>query len=117
MSFPDFSYPTNTTPYPTQADVLKYLHSYVNEFDLKKSIRLSRLVVRVIPVENGKWELLVRNLRTNTMETKIFDFVFVCNGHYSKPFIPNIAGAQEFGGKMIHSHDYRKPDPFYSKSI
>ncbi|XP_031629042.1 senecionine N-oxygenase-like [Contarinia nasturtii] len=117
MSFPDFSYPTNTTQFPPQADVLKYLHSYVNHFDVKKSIRLSRLVVRVLPIENDKWEVLVRNLRTNTYETKIYDVVFVCNGHNSKPFIPHIEGADEFNGQLIHSHDYRKPEPFHSKNI
>ncbi|XP_031629198.1 putative flavin-containing monooxygenase FMO GS-OX-like 11, partial [Contarinia nasturtii] len=36
MTFSNFSYPTNTTPFPPQTDVLKYLHSYANHFELGK---------------------------------------------------------------------------------
>lgn len=117
MSFPDFPYPSNTTPFPPQTDVLKYLHSYAHHFELEKSIKFRHLVVRVLPTGNDKWEIIVKNLRTNTFETSIFDAVFVCNGLLSKPFIPNIVGAKEFNGKMIHSHDYRKPEPFHGKTL
>ncbi|XP_031636053.1 dimethylaniline monooxygenase [N-oxide-forming] 3-like, partial [Contarinia nasturtii] len=87
-------------------------------FRIEKSNQIaSHLVVRVLPIKNDKWEVLVKNLPKNTFETIIYDVVFVCNGHNSKPFIPNIDSADEFKGKLIHSHDYRKPEPFRNTSV
>lgn len=46
------------------------------------------------------------------MDIVIFDSIFVCNGHYNTPAIPNYPGRNLFNGQQIHSHDYRCPDPF-----
>lgn len=112
---PNFHYPNDTISYPSHSNVLKYLHSYADKFNLKKHIKLSHLVTRVVPIENQKWELVVKNARSNTFETGIFDMVLVCNGHYSTPFIPKIRGAHEFKGKLIHSHDFRTAQAYQSK--
>lgn len=117
MEFPNFHYPNDTISYPSQSDVLKYLHSFADHFDLKRHIKLSHLVIRVRPIENQKWEIIVKNACSNTFVTKIFDIVFACNGHYSTPFIPKIPGAREFIGQMIHSHDFRTAQAFHSKYI
>lgn len=115
MTYPDFPYPENSPTYLTQADVLKYLHSYADHFNLKKTLKLSHVVVRVHPIENDKWEVMVKNARANTFETKIYDAVFVCNGHNFMPYTPNFKGIEKFRGKMIHSHEFRKADQFRSK--
>lgn len=116
--YPDFRYPENKTwgDSLTSADVLGYLQSYANHFNLMEHIKLSHVVTRVIPIENDRWKVHVRNARTNSSETHIYDIVFVCNGQNSLPFKPTLNGADEFKGEMIHSHDYRKPDPYKSKS-
>lgn len=41
----------------------------------------------------------------------------ICNGHYSVPFIPKLPGQDLFGGKQLHSHDYRAPDPFTGLNV
>lgn len=112
MEYPDFPYPNNTVSYPPQANVLEFLHSYVDKFDLKRHIKFSHLVLRVLPIENNKWEVIVRNLLNKTVEIRIFDAVFVCNGHYSTTVIPEIPGAREFKGKVMHSHDFRTAEAF-----
>lgn len=112
MEFNDHSYPNGTVPYPPQSEVLKFLHSYADRFDLKKLIKFNHLVVRILPIENDKWEIVVKDLCTNQFETKIYDVVFVANGHYSKPVIPAIEGADEFKGKMIHAHDFRNAEDY-----
>lgn len=113
MEFPDHHYPEGTIPFPPQAEVLKYIHSYADRFNLKKYIKFSHLVVRVLPIENGKWEIIVKNLPNNTFETRIYDAVFVANGHFSKPRFPNVPGADDFNGKLMHSHDYRRAEKFF----
>lgn len=45
MEFHDHPYPNGTKGYPPQADVLKYLHSYAERFDIKRHIKLSHLVI------------------------------------------------------------------------
>lgn len=49
--------------------------------------------------------------------TVLFDYVFVCNGHYSKPFIPEFPGREIFNGNQMHSHDYRRPETFVSEDV
>lgn len=40
-----------------------------------------------------------------------------CCSHYHTPLNPRIAGIDTFKGEQLHSHDYRKPDPFEGKSV
>lgn len=42
----------------------------------------------------------------------MFDAIFVCNGHNSVPFTPDFQGINEFQGRVIHSHDYRRAESF-----
>lgn len=112
MSFPDHPYPEETKQYPPQRDVLKYLDSYAERFGLKSHIKYSTLVIRVLPIEDQKWEVIVKDLPTNVFETKIYDAVFVCNGHHFTPRIPKIDGVEEFKGQILHSHDFRSAETF-----
>lgn len=117
MEFPDFPYPEGTKSYPPQAKVLKYLNSYVDKFDLKKHIQFGHLVIRVLPIEKGKWEVIVKDLPNNKFETKIYDVVFVANGHFTASRIPHIDDANEFKGKIIHSHDFRTAEAFKDDKV
>lgn len=115
MEFSDHHYPNNTLSYPPQPVVLKFLQSYADRFKLKKYIKFNHLVIRVLPIENDKWEIIVRDLPSNRYITRIYDAVFVCNGHFSAPRIPIIEGAKQYTGKLIHSHDYRRAEQFRGK--
>lgn len=112
MEFPDYHHTNDTASFPNQADILKFLHSYADHFELNKHIKLNHLVVRILPVEDDKWEVLVKDLPNNKYMTKIYDAVLVCNGHYFAPRLPEIEGAKEFKGKLIHSHDFRRAEAF-----
>jgi cation diffusion facilitator CzcD-associated flavoprotein CzcO len=41
----------------------------------------------------------------------------VLNSHYSVPNIPAIKNLSEFTGTVMHSRDYRIPDPFRNKRV
>lgn len=112
MEYADFKYPNGTKGYPPQPEVLKYLHSYADNFDVKKHIKFNHLIIRVVPIKNDKWEIIVKDVVNNKYETKIFDAVFVASGHFFAPRYPEIEGIDEFQGKQIHSHDYRKAEDF-----
>lgn len=70
-----------------------------------------------MPIENERWQIIVKNLVNRTFETKIYDAVFVAIGHSSAPNIPEIPGASEFNGKMIHSHDFRDAERYRGSII
>lgn len=101
---PDFHLPNNAAPFPSQADMLKYLHRYAYNFDLNQHVRLHHLVIRVRPMVKDRWEIIVHDLTNDKFVVTTYDAVFVCNGHSSKPSIPNIVGADAF--KLLHSRDF-----------
>lgn len=117
MEFKDHHYPKNTPSYPPSTDVIKYLQSYAERFNIKKYTKFNHFVIHVNPIENNQWEVIVKDLPNNKFETKIFDAVFVCNGHFSKPRSPVIEGATKFKGKIVHSHDFRSSDAFRGKNF
>ena len=43
--------------------------------------------------------------------------LFILLGHYSVPRIPDLPGLESFGGMIMHSHDYRTPEPFKNKTV
>lgn len=114
--FPDHHFPINyTDSFPLQPDVLKFLHSYADRFGLNKYIKFNHLVIRVHPIENGKWEVIVKDLSNDRFITSIYDAVFVCNGHYFAPHIAKIEDSDLFKGKVLHSHDFRRAEAFRGK--
>lgn len=112
MEYPDFHYPDGTISYPPHTEVLKFLHSYADHFDLKKHIKFSHLVIRVLPIEDGKWEIIVKDFPNKKFETIIYDAVFIANGHFATPRIPKYPGDGEFKGQKHHSHDLRTAAAF-----
>ena len=46
-----------------------------------------------------------------------YDAVVVCNGHYSEPNLPNVAGSDSWPGLQMHSHNYRTPDVFRDQVV
>lgn len=112
MQFLDFHLPNDVEPFPSQPEILKYLHAYADHFDLKRHIKLNHVVVRVRPIKNDRWEIIVHDLVNDKIITMQHDVVFVCNGHFFEPSIPNIEDADAFKGKLFHSHDFRSIDKF-----
>lgn len=113
LEFPDHFYPNGTIPFPTQPDILKYLYTYTERFNLDSHIKRNHQVIRVLPIENDKWQIIVKDLAHDKFITQVYDAVFVCNGHFFSPRIPKIEGANEFKGRMLHSHDFRTAEAFH----
>lgn len=119
--YPGYHYPKDTPSYPSHEHVWKYLNSYADRFGLKEHIKFHHFVDIVRPIRisssNGKWEVIVTDLPNNRNITNTFDAVFVCNGRTSSPYMPQFDGAHLFRGKIMHSHDYRKPNPFQGRIL
>lgn len=90
-----------------------YLVAYAKKFGVDKVVKLRHKVEEVRPGVNGKgWSVAVTDLEKDQTETKLFDFVMICNGHYSNPVMPDIKGKELFQGNQMHSVSYRKAEPF-----
>lgn len=112
MGYPDFPIPDQQKSYIPQRDMLSFLELYAKKFDVYKHIKFEHYVIRVRPLDDKKWEVIVRDLPNNTYHTSEYDSVIVCNGHYSTPLIPDYPGRNLYKGNQIHSHNYRCPNPF-----
>lgn len=95
--------------YPPHRLVLRYLEQFARDFGLLPHIRFRATVARVRPLADG-WRLLTEPAESAPPET--FDAVAVCNGHYSRPRVPSLPGLEQFRGRLLHSHNYRRPDAF-----
>jgi len=111
MAFPSFSFPLETSPYPTASVVYKYLEDYATHFDLLRYVRLCTRVEKLFwdSGSRKKWDVTL-----STGEELEFDFVVVANGHYRKPRYPDTPGLQSWldSGRAMHSAWFRRPDPF-----
>ncbi|CAB3407091.1 unnamed protein product [Caenorhabditis bovis] len=104
MQFKDVPFKNELPSFLTHEEVLEYLA----EFAEGLPINFEHTVENVERLDD-KWQVTVRN-KQNEEFSKLYDVVFVCNGHYSQPNNPY--ANSNFKGTLIHSHDYRTPDEF-----
>lgn len=117
MGYPDFPIPSQEKSYISSEDMLAFLNLYADKFNVRERIKFENHVLRVRPLKDDTWEVIVRELPTKNYKTYIFDAVLICNGHYHTPTYPKFEGADIYKGKQIHSHEYRSPDPFEGESV
>ncbi|KAJ8923996.1 hypothetical protein NQ315_006772 [Exocentrus adspersus] len=115
MQYENFAYKESKRSILFQEEVLAYINSYANTFNLTSHITFFKHITEVSPLPENKWTVKIKDLKTNVMESKEYDAVMVCVGNYSVPKTPKIQGLEIFKGKIIHSHIYRKPDPFRNR--
>jgi hypothetical protein len=68
------------------------------------------------PFDDVSWSVTIRDVISNDFNVEIYDIIFICNGHYFKPYI-SVPGLDYFKGSIYHSHDYRTNDPFKDQNV
>lgn len=116
MCYPDHPFREQKESFVAFDEVLKYYQSFSEKYDLKKFVKFEHQVLRVRPINHG-WEVIVRNLPEDSYGTYHFDAVLVCSGHFHSSHIPLYEGHDLFQGLQIHSHDYRKAEPFSDQNV
>ncbi|GJQ14554.1 hypothetical protein GpartN1_g6345.t1 [Galdieria partita] len=122
MGFLDFPFDDSfgVSSFPSHQVVLSYLMSFCKTFQLFELIRFHCVVKKISRFDYfgcHKWDLVLYDLRTQQLEQRRYDAVVICNGHYTKSFIPQIPGSDLFLRPIIHSHFYKSPEPFYKLRI
>lgn len=105
----DFPMPAQWPPYLRHDQALEYLRRYAERFDLRRHIRFGVEVIRCEREEDGRWRIET----SDGMES--FEALVVASGHHRDPALPRFAGS--FDGEILHSHDYKVPDPFAGRKI
>ncbi|KAL1427556.1 hypothetical protein MTO96_017258 [Rhipicephalus appendiculatus] len=101
--------------------MLGYLRSYAEHFGVTKHVKTRQDVVQVTPAadyeKTGRWDVLVRDLETNTDRTETFDAVAVCVGHHAYPNVPYFKGQEKFRGRIVHTHSLKNADSFRDQRV
>ncbi|KAL1131046.1 hypothetical protein AAG570_012283 [Ranatra chinensis] len=117
MGYPDFPIPKQERSFISSEEILNYLNTYCDKFDLRKYIKFNHHVKCVTPISENRWQVSVLDLIKQVEVTEIFDAVMICNGHYNTPSYPELKGISSFDGEQMHSHDYREPSCFKGKKV
>ncbi|MEY3595939.1 MAG: hypothetical protein RL576_1353 [Actinomycetota bacterium] len=106
-------------------DILRYLHSTMNEFDIARHIRFGHLVKRAQwSSEKSQWSVEVERVGTGdtvTGDTVTFTcgFLFMCSGYYSyrEGFTPEFPGRERFRGEVIHPQKWTNDVSYSGKRV
>ena len=131
LSYKDFTiddYNPKLPGFPNMKEYHGYLNAYWEHFNIKKLMTFNTLVKSIRPYENLPEEqrtslkdLPQRSFVVTTIDAKAegfsqnekvatYDYVVVCCGMHSKPYIPQLNGIANFKGLVMHSKDFREPD-------
>ena len=67
--------------------------------------------------ETQLFSLTSHDLDTNVQTTEVFDHVICCSGHFSTPNTPYFPGMERYGGRVLHSHDFRDAAHFAGQDV
>lgn len=116
--FPDFPMPDSWPDYPHHSQVLAYLERYAEHFGLREHIWFGTEVTRVVPTDDGQWDVTISGARSGGADrTQRYAAVVVANGHNWAPKNPSYPGQEEFAGQIIHASQYKDPAQLRGKKV
>jgi cation diffusion facilitator CzcD-associated flavoprotein CzcO len=107
-SLPGWRMPASAHEYPSRDELLAYLAAYERRYE----IPVER-PVRVDAVERQGERL---RLRTSAGDWTARALI-AATGSWSNPVVPDFAGADDFGGTILHSAAYPGPAPFAGQRV
>ena len=108
--FPSRRMPGSFPHYPSHSQVLSYLQDFTDHFGLGRFIQLQTSVEKISRA-GDRWQVKV----AGETAPRDYDAVVIAAGHHTSPNLPDLAS--RFTGQVIHSRDYRVPDPFVGKRV
>ncbi len=111
--YEDFPMPDEFPDYPGHRHLKAYFQGYANHFGVTDKIKFKTRVNKAEPRDDGKWVLRVNG--PDGSSEQVFDYLLVASGHHWDPRMPEYPGV--FNGKVLHSHHYKKAEPFRGQRI
>lgn len=124
MTWKDHFHPEETPHIMSAGAFHEYMKSYVEKYDLMQHISLGTTVtsLKVCPDSEHRFKLthVPTDLKKGAdFSVDFFDYVFVCNGHFTLPNVPEFEGRESFEGTQFHMHVLRElePEDFDDKNV
>ncbi|WP_309119788.1 NAD(P)/FAD-dependent oxidoreductase [Paenibacillus sp.] len=108
-ALPEMKFPGEPNGYPTRDEVIRYLQKYRDKFQLP--VRTNQRVESVEKEGTGF------SIRTAAGDRFLSRTIINATGSFHNPYKPSIPGEELFQGNMIHSSEYRNPEPFRNRRI
>ncbi|WP_420576525.1 flavin-containing monooxygenase [Ekhidna sp.] len=99
--------------YPSHQQLASYFQGYAQHFDLLDHIQFETTVKHAERISNDEWKVTIEN--KDGQHEEVFTDLVVCNGHHWNPRMPEYPGS--FDGEFLHSHDFKKAEPFRDKRV
>lgn len=107
-SLPGLPFPRGTPLFVSRARFVDYLRDYAKRFQLP--VRTEHNVERVERTTAG-WSVRAKGSEMTARA------IVVASGIISGPRIPDVAGREQFRGRVMHSIEYRRPAPFVGRRV
>ena len=108
-ALPGMRFPSATPLFPSRRDFVEYLDRYTKTFQLP--IETGANVTSVQREERG-W--IVHRGDGRSTRTRA---VVIATGIVSNPHVPEFTNREQFKGRVIHSVEYRRPEPFARERV
>ncbi|MEF3304289.1 flavin-containing monooxygenase [Paenibacillus sp. GYB003] len=108
-SMPGMKFPGDPNGYPKRDEVIRYLLDYRAKFQLP--VRTNQ---RVASVERDGEGFTVRTMAGDTFRART---IINATGSFHNPYTPAIPGQELFQGCILHSSEYRNPEPFINQRV
>jgi cation diffusion facilitator CzcD-associated flavoprotein CzcO len=105
---PDRRFPKGTPMFPTRDQVVAHIERHASEEGI--DLRLGTAVER-IERDNGGWAV---GIEGDTLSTRQ---VVLATGVERRPWLPDWSGRESFAGTLIHSAQYKNPEPYRGKRV
>jgi len=105
---PDMAMPPDYPTYPSRGQVVAYLESYAERFNIRPIFGVE---VARIRRDGARW-------RAETDRGVVTaPIVVVASGIANSPYRPSWPGEESYRGSIIHSSEYRNPAPYAGKRV
>lgn len=113
---PKMPFPESFPEYPTRRQFIDYLESYARHFEIEPQFNET--------VQHAKFDETLQVWRVKTVQSGTGSEVeYVCRclvvatGENAECVVPDIDGLAHFGGKVIHSSEYKSGDSFAGEKV
>ncbi len=108
----DYPMPADYPDFPHHSQIWEYFRGYADRFGLREQITFRTGVEHCRRDADGLW-----HIRLSNGETRVYDALFVCNGHHWDPRWPEPPFPGGFSGRMLHSHNYKDAEDFRGQRV
>jgi len=116
-AYTGFPMPDTYPRYPGLRAVGHYLEAFADHIGLREDLEVNTEVIAVRQDVDRSWEVITRDRVTGAELQRRFRHVVVAAGIHHRPKLPDIAGAESFSGRILHSIDYFDPREFAGKRV